>query len=469
MTFSLEPAILVPMRLAVLFLSILSCFASERPNIIWMVGEDLGPELGCYGDRYARTPNLDKLASDAVRYTRAFTHAPVCAPSRSGLITGRYPTSIGSHHMRSKLLNPPPAFTTYLRKAGYYVAWPGKTDFNFDVPKDYFDSTANWLTNLPKQPFFAYINFAESHESQIRQAKERFDRITSVLAPEQRHDPAKAVLPPYYPDTPLVRRDWANYYDLVSVVDYRVGELMRRLESSGLLTNTVIFFFGDHGRGLPRGKRWVYDSGIRVPLIIRWPGRLEPAVRTHLVSFVDFGPTVLSLAGVDIPNDMEGRPFLGSKAVKPSEYVYAARDRMDETYDRIRAVRDTRYKYIRNFHPELPYAQRIAYMEEMPTMQEWRRVHSEGKLTGVQALFFAPTKPAEEFYDTEADPHEIRNLAEAPEHQSKLRNFRQTLDDWIRRTGDLGQIPERELIKRGLVADKLAEYEHRKDPGDKSP
>ena len=451
--------------------SITFAAAADHPNFIFIVGEDLGPELGCYGDAYARTPNLDKLAAEGARFTRAFTHAPVCAPSRSGLITGRYPTAIGTHHMRSKLLAPPPAFTTHLRKAGYFVAWPGKTDFNFDVPKDYFDSTTNWLNNQrnhPRKPFFAYVNLGQTHESQIRLAQDKFDALTSILPAEHRHDPAQAPLPPYYPDTPIIRRDLANYYDLVSVVDHRIGEILRKLEAAGLDENTVIFFFGDHGRGLPRGKRWVYDSGIRVPLIIKWPGKIKPGtVREDLVTFVDFAATILSLAGVDLPKELDGQPILRAdgSAPAPRKYIYAARDRMDETPDRIRAVRDTRYKYIRNFQPDLPYAQKIAYMEEMPTMQEWRRLHAEGKLTDPQKIFFAPTKPKEELYDTELDPHEINNLIASPDHTAKLTELRAALDDWLTKTGDLGAIPEPDLIKRALIADSLSQYEQRKQPG----
>lgn len=444
--------------------------AEPRPNFIWIVAEDMGPEVGCYGDSYARTPNLDQFAKTAVRFERAFTHAPVCAPSRSGLISGRYPTSIGSHHMRSKLLNPPPAFTKYLREAGYKVYWPGKTDFNFDVQRDWFDSTKEWLTNPPQdRPFFAYINLTESHESQVRQERGKFERVTQVLSPEQRHDPAKGTLPPYYPDTPAVRRDWASYHDLVTVIDHRVGRILKQLEEKGLTENTVIFFFGDHGRGLPRGKRWVYDSGIRVPLIIRWPGKLDPGtVRNDLVCFLDFAPTVLSLAGVKPLPKLDGQVFLGPDRAPDRKYVYAARDRMDETYDRIRAVRDKQFKYIRNFHPELPYARRIAYMDEMPTMKEWRRLNEEKKLTGPQTIFFSKSKPKEELYDTAADPHEVRNLAGNAEYKAKLEEMRSALDAWIRETGDLGAVPEKELIARGLVADKLSEYEQRKEPGYKS-
>lgn len=456
--------------------------AGERPNIVWIVGEDMGPELGCYGDPQAITPNLDRLAREGARFTRCFTHAPVCAPSRSGLITGQYPTTIGTHHMRSKLIAPPPTFTSLLRQAGYFVAWPGKTDFNFDVPKDAFDSTVDWFKTrkLPKQPFFAYINFTDSHESSIRMA-DKFKTATANLKPEERHDPAKLSVPPYHPDTPEVRRDLANYYDLVTAVDHKVGAVLRLLEEQGVASNSVVVLFGDHGRGLPRSKRWVYDSGTHVPLIVRWPGQIKPgSVREDLVSFIDFAPTMLALAQAPEPArdkslalpgapagtfaryaPMQGIVFLGPRA-QERKYLFAARDRMDETPDRIRAVRARQFHYLRNFHPELPYAQRIAYLEEMPTMQVWRRLNAEGKLNDTQKLFFAPTKPREELYDCDADPHELHNLAGSPQHEAVLRELRAALDAWIVETHDLGAIPESELVKRGLVRDMTAQYADRK-------
>ncbi|MSS99780.1 MAG: sulfatase [Pedosphaera sp.] len=441
--------------------------AEKRPNIVWIVGEDMGPELGCYGDSNAITPNMDRLAREGARFIRCFTHAPVCAPSRSGLITGRYPTSIGSHHMRSTLINPPPPFTRHLREAGYHVSWPGKTDFNFANPTKDFDSTADWTKGkAPAQPFFAYINFTVSHESQIRGAKEQFVRNVAQLKPEERRDPAKMAVPPYHPDTPVVRRDLANYYDLVTAVDYKVGEVLKWLDQQGVAENTVVFLTGDHGRGLPRSKRWVYDSGIHVPLVVRWPGHVKAAsVREDLVCFLDFSITALALAGAEMPKELQGQVILGSKTAPPRKYIFAARDRMDETPDRIRAVRSERFKYIRNFQPELPYAQQISYMELSPTMQEWRRLNGEGKLTGPQKLFFAPMKPREELYDLDADPHEINNLAERPAHVATLQEMRAALDRWMAESKDLGAIPETELIKRGLVADRLKEYEQRKEPG----
>lgn len=466
-----------------LFASLLICAttfvqASERPNIVWIIGEDMGPELGCYGDTNAITPNIDRLAKEGARYTHCFTHAPVCAPSRFGLITGRYPTTAGAHHMRSQLLQPPPMFTEFLKDAGYTICWPkagfGKTDFNFEVPKNAFDVREDWTQSKPREPFFGYFNVAISHESQIRASKEDFAKNTARLKPSERRDPSKMQVPPYHPDAPEVTRDLANYYDLVTAVDYKVGDVLAALDRWNLATNTIVVFFGDHGRGLPRSKRWVYDSGIHVPLIVRWPGQIKPGeVRDQLVSFVDLAPTMLNVAGVkmksgvlapantDATPSFQGVPFLGSKA-KEREYIYAARDRMDETYDRIRAVRDDRFKYIRNFEPQLPYAQRVAYGEEMPTMQVWRAWNKAGKLNPLQKLFFAPSKPAEELYDCEADPHEIQNLAADPKYAKKLKQLRSALDKWIVDTKDLGAVPEKELIRRGLVADRLSEYEVRK-------
>lgn len=434
---------------------------ARPPNILWISCEDTSPDLGCYGDAYAHTPNLDRLAAQGCRFTRAFTVAGVCAPSRSAIITGMYPTSIGTHHMRCKGVPPPyvKCFPEYLRAAGYFCTNNSKTDYNFDAPLTAWDENgprAHWRNRRPGQPFFAVFNITVTHESQIRAPDEQFRRVTAALSAGQRHDPARAVLPPYYPDTPVVRRDWARYYDLVTAMDQRAGELLRELDEAGLAEGTVVFFWSDHGRGLPRAKRWLYDSGIHVPLIVRWPGRIEPgAVDGRLVSFVDLAPTVLSIAGVPIPEHMQGIPFLGP-AAKPREYVFAARDRMDETYDIIRAVRDAGYKYLRNFRPGRPYAQYIDYMEKMPTMQEMRRFNKEGRLVGPQRLFFLPEKPPEELYDTDADPHEVRNLAGLPEHQRTLERMRAALDRWMKETGDLGLIPEDELNERARPGGRWA-------------
>lgn len=434
--------------------------SAARPNILWISLEDTSPDFGCYGDKYAITPLFDEFAKQGVRYTRVFTHAPVCAPSRSGIITGMYPTSIATHHMRCQGVPPPEVkcFTEYLRAAGYYCTNNAKTDYQFAVPFTAWDengSRAHWRGRQPGQPFFAVFNFTNTHESQIRQPSAQTKSLVAKLTADERHDPAIAVLPPYYPDTPAVRRDWANYHDNITAVQQLVARVLAQLDEDGLAEETIVWIWGDHGRGLPRGKRWVYDSGIHAPLLVRVPEKwrphaggdsalkLEPAsVNDDLVAFVDFGPTLLSLSGVNVPKHMQGRPFLGPQKASPREHVFAARDRMDERYDVIRAVREKRFKYIRNFMPHLPYAQRIAYMELMPTMQDWRRLHAENKLSGPAAFFFRPTKPIEELYDTEADPHEVNNLAGDPRHGDKLKELRGRLVEWMVETQDLGLIPE---------------------------
>ncbi len=426
----------------------------RRPNILWISCEDISPDLGCYGSDYAITPNLDRLAAEGVRYTNAFTVAGVCAPSRSGIITGMYPTSIGTHHMRCRGVPPEyvKCFTEYLRAAGYYCVNNVKTDYNFPTPRTAWDESsrrAHWRNCPPNMPFFCVINFTITHESQIRLPDRQFWQRTAALQPSERHDPLRAVLPPYYPDTPRVRQDWARYHDLITALDKEVGRVLRELEEDGLADETVVFFWSDHGRGLPRAKRWIYDSGIRVPLIVRWPGKIKPGtVDDRLISLIDLGPTVLSIAGVPIPEHMQGKPFLGPAAAAPRQYVFAARDRMDESYDIIRAVRDRRFKYIRNYEPYRPYAQRIAYMELMPTMQEMRRLWAAGKLSGARALYFRPTKPLEELYDTWTDPHEVHNLADDPAYRDVLQRLRRVHENWVRETGDLGLIPEGQLWER---------------------
>jgi N-sulfoglucosamine sulfohydrolase len=454
----------------------LSAADATKPNIVWIVAEDISPNLVCYGDPDAITPNLDKFAKESARFTRAFTHAPVCAPSRSGLITGQYPTTLGSHHMRSKLVKTPPVFPDELKKAGYTVYWPGKTDFNFDVPKGWVDSVENW-TQKPevlKAPFFAYFNIGVTHESQARASKFQYARNTARLKPAERHDPAKVKLPPYYPDTPEVRDCVATYHDNLTAADYIVGDILKTLDDRGLSKNTAVFFFGDHGWGLSRGKRWPYDSGTRVPLLVRWPDQIRAgSVREDLVAFVDFAPTVLRIAGAQIPERMQGQPFLLTKeGVAPRQYAFSARDRMDETYDRVRSVRNDRYRYVRNYEPELPYFQYINYMDEMPIMRTWRRLAFEGKLNETQKLFMSRTKPKEELYDLETDPHEINNIANAESVliQKTRKELSDALDKWVKDTNDLGEVPEKELIKRGIVKDVLStEYAARVKLHPKTP
>jgi uncharacterized sulfatase len=474
------------MRAVIATLAVCACalpvFAANKPNIVFITCEDISPNLGCYGDPDAITPNLDAFAKQGARFTRAFSHAPVCAPSRSGIITGQYPTTLGSHHMRSKLTKTPPLFTDYLRKAGYTVCWPtaggggiGKTDFNFDVPKGWVDVTEDW-TKKPevlKAPFFAVYNITVTHESQVRATKAQYAKNTARLKDTERRDPAKVKLPPYYPDTVPVRDCVATYHDNITAMDYIAGDILKLIDDQKLRDNTIVVFYGDHGAGLTRAKRWPYDSGLRVPFMVRWPGVVKPgSVRDDLVCFLDLAPTVLALAGVEVPSQMQGRVMLGDKAQPAPKYVFGARDRMDETYDRIRTVRGERYRYIRNFEPDLPYMQYINYMDEMPIMKDWRKLAFDGKLNDTQKLFWSRKKPKEELYDLETDPHEINNLATAESAllQKTRKEMSDALDQWIKDTKDLGEVPEKELIKRGVVKDVLStEYDARVKLHPKTP
>jgi len=440
--------------------------APARPNIVWIVGEDMGPEMGCYGDALAATPNLDKLADQGARYTHAFTHAPVCAPSRHGLITGQYPIKTGAMHMRSKLVTSPVTFTKLLRDAGYFVSWPGKTDFNFDQPADFADSKKNWWTTdeVPRQPFFGYANFTVSHESQVRNDGNKYAENTARLTPAQRHDPAALKLPPFWPDSPEVRRELANYYDLVTAVDYNAGDVLAWLEKHGLAENTIVVFFGDHGRGMPRYKRWCYDTGTHVPLIVRWPGKIGAgSVRAGLVEFVDLPATMLALAGGKVPESFDGVPFLAAdgKEAGDRKYVHSHRDYMDEAYDRIRSVRDNRWRYVRNFEPSIPYSLKNDYMEKGKTMQVWRQWKEEGKLDAIQSIHFAAGKPEEELYDSENDPFEVKNLAADSQYKEKLEELRAECDRWLEQTADKGAIPVEQLVKRQIILPRNAKQEGR--------
>lgn len=432
----------------------------DRPNFLWISTEDISPDLGCYGDAYAVTPNLDRFASEGVRYETVFSHAGVCAPTRSGIITGMYPTTIGTQHMRCAGVPPHEVkcFPEYLRAAGYYCTNNVKTDYQFAPPLTAWDESSNkahWRNRPKGKPFFSVINFTLTHESKIRDRSDAMMKRLATLSPTERHDPAKAELPPYYPDTPKVRQDWAQYYDIITLMDKQVQQVLDELEKDGLADDTIVWFWGDHGRGLPRAKRWIYDSGLQVPLLIRvppkWrklamphqPDAVAPgAVNDDLIAFIDFAPTMLSLAGVKIPSHIQGRAFLGSQKAKPREYIYAARDRMDEAYDLIRAVRDKRFKYIRNYMWYVSRAQDIRYMNEMPTMQEMRRLNAEGKLKGPQKQYFEPIKPIEELYDIVSDPHEVRNLAGDPAYAKTLERLRRVHEQWYKDTQDIGLIPE---------------------------
>jgi arylsulfatase A-like enzyme len=431
--------------------------AQKQPNILWISTEDMSPHLGCYGDNVAVTPNLDRLASQGIRFTNVFTTAAISAPCRAGIITGMYQTTIGCMHMRTTSYrrsaeNPieftavPPhyvkAFTEYMRVAGYYCTNNNKTDYQFakdPVPASIWDEcskTAHYKNRPDKsQPFFAVFNWVGTHESQ------NWD-ISKVKT-----DPKKVKLPPYWPDTEIVRRNYAKMYDNIARLDSVVGALISELEKEGELENTIIFFWGDHGDGLPRGKRWLYDSGLNIPLIIKFPGNMNAGtVNSKLISSIDFGPTVLSLAGIPVPAHMQGRPFLGDYAGEPREVVFAARDRVDESYDMIRSVRTDRYLYVRNYYPNEPFPIWVPYLSNMPIYQEMLRLDAEGKLTGAQKSWFSYKRPPEELYDVKADPFQITNIAADPRFKEVLDNMRRMHEEWTLETGDLGHMNEPEMI-----------------------
>ena len=356
-----------------------------------------------------------------------------------------YQTTLGTHHMRCRAQLPVSIrpFTQSLREAGYYCTNNSKTDYQFSVPKDTWDQSsgkAHWRGRKKGQPFFAVFNFTGCHESGIA-SEGKYKSVTQALPENHRQNAGKLSLPPYYPDTAVVREDWKRNYELISAMDAWAGRLIAQLKEDGLYDDTIIFFWSDHGVGLPRAKRWLYDSGTRVPLIVRVPGG-QPAVNGRLVSSIDFGPTVLKLAGLSMPKHVQGRSFIHDA---PRDFVYGARDRMDERYDIIRSVRGPRYRYIRNYEPLKPYYQYMNTPEKGATMKEIRRVHAAGNMPEAAALFMAPFKPAEELYDLEKDPHEIRNLAGQPEHIERLQRMREIHLQWVRDTGDLGLLPEAEI------------------------
>ncbi len=435
----------------------------SRPNILWLTCEDMGPNLGCYGDSYAVTPNLDRLAAKGLRYLNAWSNAPVCAPARTAIIVGAYPTSLGAEHMRSEVRMPASMamYPQLLRAAGYYCTNNVKEDYNLTKPGQVWDessSKAHWKNRPAGKPFFAIFNFTVTHESQIR-------RRPHTLV----HDPALAPIPPYHPDTPEVRHDWAQYYDNITTMDTLVGQKLRELEEAGLADDTIVFFYSDHGSGMPRHKRWLYESGLKVPLIVYIPEKyrhLAPpeyrpgGVSKRLVSFVDLAPTLLSLIGEKPPEWMHGKPFMGKFCSPEQEYIFGFRGRMDERFDLLRAVRNSRYLYIRNYMPHLPYGQHLAYMFETPTTRIWKSLYEAGKLTPVQRAFWEP-KPPEELYDLEDDPHQITNLADQPAYGPVLEKMRSALRDHILTVRDAGFLPEPEMHRR---AGETSIFEFAQDP-----
>jgi len=428
--------------------------ADERPNVLWIVSDDVSPDFGCYGDPLAKTPHVDQLAREGVRFNRAYTTAPVCSASRSAFFTGMYQTTIGAHNHRShrgdgfRLPDGIGTIMDYFRSGGYFtvsladneLGTNGKTDYNFELDMT-FDGK-DWSERAAGQPFFAYANIKEPHRG--------FVKPSDVAEPV---DPDKVVPPPYYPNVPLVREDWAAYLNSIEVLDQKVGRVLAKLANEGLAENTIVFFFGDHGRPHIRGKQFLYEGGIRVPLIVRWPaspnivrpGRIAEA----LVSAIDIPATSLKLAGIEPPESMQGQVFLGSDTERRT-MIFAARDRCDGTVDRIRAVRNFRYKYIRNFMPERAYTQLNAYKERSyPVLGLMRELKAAGKLTQGQAHFMAETRPREELYDLQVDPYEMHNLALDTTYRQPLRRMGRLLDEWIAETDDQGAQPEDpEVVRR---------------------
>jgi N-sulfoglucosamine sulfohydrolase len=443
---------------------------SGRPNILWISTHDINPHLGAYagvwpGADQAVTPNLDALADDGVRFDTAFAAAPVCAPSRSAIITGCYPTAIGTMHMRTKAVPPPEValFTEYLRAAGYYTTNNWFTDFQVEVPPTAFDECserAHWRNRPePDTPFFAAFHGMVTHESSIYLDDEAFAAATSHVRPEQRHDPDDVELPPYHPDTPVFRRSWARYLDLITEMDHWVGELLAQLDEDGLRDDTIVVFWSDHGLGMPRAKRWAHEAGLREPLIMRWPTVIPPGtVRTEIVQLLDLAPTMLAAVGLDVPDHMHGAPLIDHRGefLNPNTYAFGGRDRMDEQQDSARTVRSDRYRYIRNAHPDRSELQHNDYADHLETWSEFRRLAFEEAgqlargerpdlLSDLQRRIVAPSKPAEELYDIVDDPHETENLAEDARYAAVLEELRRALDEWTERYGDLGLVPESEL------------------------
>jgi arylsulfatase A-like enzyme len=433
----------------------ISCAGKQSlPNILWITSEDNGPHLGCYGDQYATTPNLDALAQKGLIYTRAISNAPVCAPARTTIISGLYPPSTGSEHMRS-MVNLPSDFQfypTYLRELGYYCTNNSKQDYNLRATKEAWHESsrsAHWKNRPKGSPFFAIFNFTVSHESQIRKRPHK-----AV------HDPNKVRVPAYHPDHPAVRQDWAQYYDKITEMDVMVGNKLEELKEAGLEEDTIIFYYGDHGSGMPRSKRWPYFSGLNVPLIVHIPEKykdLQPSEykaggRTdRRVGFIDLAPTLLSLAGKKPPAHFQGKAFLGKYNAKPREYNYGFRGRMDERYDMVRTVVGERYIYIRNYMPHKLYGQHVGYMFITPTTQVWKQLYDDGKLNEAQSHFWK-TKPAEELYDLYKDPDEVNNLLTTGDcscdHKDTLQKMRKALKEHTAEIRDVGFLPEGEIHQR---------------------
>ena len=427
--------------------------AAEQPNILWLVSEDNSPLIGAYGDDFASTPNIDELASESFVYTSAYANAPVCAPSRNTIISGIYATSAGQQHQRSynRKSDAVVLLPQYLREAGYYTTNNDKEDYNISLDQtrgiwDESSDKAHYRNRAEGQPFFAVFNNHQSHESTIHRLKP---------ADELRHDPEDVTLPPYHPDTPAIRRDWAQYYDNIEDMDAWVGEMLDELEESGEADNTIVFYYGDHGGVLPRSKRFVYETGTRIPFMVRIPEKFKHLRPTgdpgssvgRLIGLVDLAPTLLSIIGTPIPDEMQGHAFLGDQQTPAPEYAYMFRGRMDEKYDMSRAVRDEQYRYIRNYMPYRIYGQHLDYLWQAASMRSWEETCRLGDCNALQASHWK-AKPAEELYDTANDPWEVNNLVDDPAYADALERMREVLSEWTLEIRDSGFIPEADLIRR---------------------
>ena len=438
--------------------------ARISPNIVWISLEDIGPMMGCYGDEYARTPVFDRLAAEGIRYTKAHSVAPVCSTSRSSIITGMYPSTLGTHHHRSNV-GQPPAFVkmlpNLLGEAGYYTSNNAKKDYNIGGDRWHESSKkAHWRKRPYKgQPFFAVFNYDACHSGVTKTSEDVIVRQRlSRLQPEDFHDPARAPIPPYHPDVPEFRKAWSRYYDAVTQVDYQAGELIAQLKEDGLWEDTIVFVWADHGVGMPRGKHNAWEQGTHVPLIVRFPKKyqhLAPAkpgsAIDGLVTLMDLGPSVLALAGLETPRWMQGRPLLcqtGEGEIKFRDFLIGMRDRLDSRYEMVRSVRDQRFRYQRNYYPHLPFKPHEDFEFNAPVLQKWVALAREGKLTGPQAMMNLRFKPLEELYDSKNDPHHIHNVIDDPRYAGIVGKMRKRLRDWTLETRDLGLLDETEILQR---------------------
>ncbi len=426
-----------------LFLCALATAAAAPPNILWIIAEDMGVNFSCYGETALQTPVVDRMAREGVRFANAFATAPVCSAARSALITGMYQTTLGAHNHQSsrgshKIFLPQNVrlVPELFKAAGYYVTNQEKADYNFEWDPSVY-AGEDWSGRAPGQPFFAQVQL---RGGKLRDDKADLARIRKELP--RLVGPQDVRIPPYYPDHPEIRQDWADYLNAVAYTDREVGVVLERLRKDGDAANTYVFFITDHGISHARGKQFLYDEGIHVPLVLWGPGLPAGTVREDLAELIDLGPTSLALAGIPIPAVMQGRDLLAG--LPPLEVSFAARDRCDETVDRIRSVRTSQYKYIRNYYPERPYLQPSSYKDGKPFIQLIRRLDREGRLDPVQSLITAPRRPPEELYDLRNDPWEIHNLAGDAGSRPVLEQLRTRLDRWIVDTRDQGEIPESE-------------------------